>query len=223
MKFTTQKMPFSVSNQIAGQPIQAPQLGKSEPQWRNGYGTVSDGQDTNSQNQPTRKLTKTATSSIIYFSRSGSTELFASKIAQQTAADILELVVQAPYAGNYQRTLARANSERENQVYPELNLQVPDLSQYKTVYLGYPILAMTLAHPMTAFLDTYGSRLTNKQIAPFMTEGGYGPGDSVQRIQQLLRGQGATSNPFTRALVVDGNKVERANGRVGQWLKQVNQ
>lgn len=208
-------------NEIDGQSIRAPQLTKSNSAWQNGYGTKSDGADTNSSNMPTRKLTKDAKSIVIYFSRSGSTEMLASKIAQRTDADILEIVVKDPYAANYRTTLSRANSEREAEDYPELDMQVPDLSQYDTVYLGYPIWAMTLSHPMTSFLDTYGSRLSNKQIAPFMTQGGYGQGDSVQQIRQILCREGASNDAYTSALVVDGNKVDRADKQVERWTKQV--
>lgn len=208
---------------IDGQPIYAPQLSKTNGEWRNGAGIISDGKDTNSENRPTRKLTKTAKSLIIYFSRSGSTELLASKIEQKTHADILEIVVKNPYAGNYGKTLSRANSERDNQDYPELNMQVPDLKQYQTIYLGYPIWAMTVPHPMVSFLNTYGGRLINKRIAPFMTEGGYGQGDSVQRIQQIIRDQGGHGDTFTRVLVIDGNKVDRADQQTFNWVNQVNQ
>lgn len=100
-------------------------------------------------------------------------------------------------------------------------MNVPDLSQYQTVYLGYPIWAMTLSHPMTAFLTEYGNQLSDKKIAPFMTEGGYGQGDSVDRIKEILRQQGAKQDTFTNALVVDGNKVDHADNRVTQWVKQV--
>lgn len=208
-------------NQINGQPITAYQLGKSANDWQNGYGTKSDGADTNFQNHPTRRLTPNAKSLIIYFSRSGSTELLASKVAQATQADLLEIVVAQPYAANYQQTLARANSEREAEAYPALALQVPDLSQYQTIYLGYPIWAMTLSHPMTAFLTTYGSQLTHRIIAPFMTEGGYGQGDSVARIKAILAAQGAQHNTYSAALVVDGNRVNLANQQVVNWVSQV--
>lgn len=218
---TSKRSQKASANQIAGQPIEAPQLARNNQQWRNGYGTTSDGQDTNRQNQPTRQLTEDAKSIIIYFSRSGSTELLASKIAQQTNADILEIVVQEPYASNYQQTLSRANSEREAEDYPELNMQVPDLSQYQTVYLGYPIWAMTLSHPMTAFLTTYGEQLGNKQVAPFMTQGGYGQGDSVDRIREIIQQQGGRQNTYARALVVDGNKVDQADQQVTDWVNQV--
>jgi len=211
----------SVAGKIAGQPVMAYQLGKLESAWRNGAGTKSDGQDTNSQNQPTRRLTKGAQSIIIYFSRSGSTELLASKVAQQTDADLLEIVVKSPYSANYQQTLSRANSERAAADYPELNMRVPDLSQYDTVYLGYPIWAMTLSHPMIAFLMANGNQLTHKKIAPFMTEGGYGQGDSVDRIASILRSSGAQENQFVPALVVDGNKVDQADKRVATWVTRV--
>ena len=211
----------STKDEIDGQSITAYQLGKSDRVWQNGYGTTSDGNDTNHQNKPTRKLTKDAKQLIIYFSRSGSTELLASKIAKASHADLLEIVVKAPYSGNYRKTLSRANSEREAENYPELDMQVPDLSQYQTVYLGYPIWAMTLAHPMTEFLTTYGSRLTGKQIAPFMTEGGYGQGDSVNRIKSILKSQGARDNQYTKSLVVDGNKVDQADSRVTSWVKRI--
>ncbi|WP_235807760.1 flavodoxin [Liquorilactobacillus uvarum] len=215
----------AVDRQIAGriseQPISAPQLGKTDSLWRNGSGTKSDGKDTNSKNKPTRKITKNARSIIIYFSRSGSTELLASKIAEKTHADILEIVVKDSYAANYQRTLSRANSERENQDYPKIDMKVPSLSQYNTIYLGYPIWAMTLAHPMISFLNSYGKTFSNKRIAPFMTQGGYGQGNSVQRIQGILRNQGSRNNTFTRPLVVDGNKVDQADQRVTRWTEQI--
>jgi len=49
-------------------------------------------------------------------------------IEEKTSADILEVVVKNSYPGVYQKTLERANLERENNNYPELNMQLPDLS-----------------------------------------------------------------------------------------------
>jgi len=55
-----------------------------------------------------------------------------------------------------------------------------------------------------------------------MSEGGYGQGDSVQQIQEILREQGASQNTFTQALVVDGNKVDRSKLQVAQWIAKIN-
>lgn len=208
------------SEQIAGHPIVAPQLGRSALSWRHGYGTDSDGHDTNAYFAPTRVLTKDTKSLIIYFSRSGSTELLAAKLAKQTGADLLEITVRDPYPARYLETLNRANNEREGGDYPEPDLNLPDLSQYQTIYLGYPIWAMTLAHPMVAFLTTHGAALAGKKIIPFMTQGGYGAGDSVQRIGHLLATQGVTADLLTRPLVVNGNAVDLADGEIRRWLAQ---
>ena len=216
------KRNVQITAKIDGQPIQAPQLGMPALQWRNGYGVPSDGKDTNSQNKPTRRLTKDAKEIIIYFSRSGSTELLAAKLAKLTGADILEIVVDEPYSGNYRQTLSRENFERQTESYPELKMSVPDLSQYDRVYLGYPIWAMTLSHPMTSFLLDYGNLLNQKQIVPFMSEGGYGQGNSVQRISQILRQKGVQATVYSRPLVVDGNKVDRSDYQIERWLKSLN-
>jgi Flavodoxins len=70
---------------IFGQNINATQLNKANSEWQNGYGTQSDGMDTNSNNEPAYRITRSAKSIVIYFSRSGSTELVATKIAQETS------------------------------------------------------------------------------------------------------------------------------------------
>ncbi|MCO6540854.1 MAG: flavodoxin [Lactobacillus sp.] len=212
-----EKMNFDLQADAA----KAVQLQRDDALWQHGRGSVSDGQDTNADGQPTCVLTDTANAIVIYFSRSGSTELLAHMIAMQVAADSLEIVVQKPYSQNYQQTLNRANYERLNQHYPALNMQVPNLDQYQTVYLGYPVWAMTLSHPMTAFLKSYGSQLNNKKIVPFMTQGGYGAGDSVQQIQTLLHNQGI-HNEIAPSLVIDGNKVNQASSQIRQWLNLVN-
>ena len=212
----------NVTEKIAGHEIVAPQLGRSTMQWQRGSGTDSDGQDTNSKYAPTRILTSIAKSIIIYFSRSGSTELLAAKLADRTGADLLEIVAKNPYPGRYLSTLSRANQERESDDYPELMMDIPDLSQYDTVFLGYPIWAMTLSHPMVSFLSEYGSLLNNKRIIPFMSQGSYGQGDSVQRIGRIMQGHGVNADIYSRPLVIDGNKVDQADLQISQWLKRIN-
>lgn len=47
--------------------IAAPQVGLSDEEWNNSRGTVSDGKDTNSEQEPTRILSEDADSLIVYF------------------------------------------------------------------------------------------------------------------------------------------------------------
>ena len=172
-----------VVGQINGEDIRANQLERRGYDWENGYGTPSDG-------QPVKKLTKDAKSIIIFWSRSGSTKLLASKIARETGTDILEITLRNPYPANYRKTLNRANCERIQNDSPELEMQLPDLSQYDTIYLGYQTWAMTLSQPMRAFLLEYGGEFSNKEITPFPSEGGYGSGDSTELIREFIARDG---------------------------------
>ncbi|KFJ06278.1 flavodoxin family protein [Bifidobacterium tsurumiense] len=200
--------------------INAPQVGIPDAQWNQSRGTVSDGNDTNADNDPTLILTGKSSDIIIYFSRSGSTELLASKIQNQLRADALEIVVKDPYSSNYYDTVERANGEREEEDDPELNMDVPDLSAYQHVYLGYPIWGMTLAEPMASFLEEYGRLLSGKTISPFSTNGSYGIGASVQRIQRILGDQGVQAD-ITEAYTIQGNRVNEADSSLKQWLDAV--
>ena len=119
--------------------IVAPQVGLSDEEWNNSRGTVSDGKDTNSEQEPTRILSEDADSLIVYFSRSGSTELLASKIQALSGADVIELVAKETYSSNYGETVQRATQERNVKNTPELDVEMPDLSQYQSIYIGYPI------------------------------------------------------------------------------------
>lgn len=76
---------------------------------------------------------------------------------------------------------------------------------------------MTMSQPMKAFLLDYGRQLQGKRIMPFLTEGGYGAGNSVQLIREYTG-----SNDISRALVIDGNKVGKADRAVESWLNANN-
>lgn len=212
-----------VVGHINGKAIRANQLLRGDSNWNGGYGTPSDGKDANRDHGATRRITKKAKSLIIYWSRSGSTELLASKIAKKTNADIYEIRLQNPYPANYKKTLKRANAEREEGRPPKVVKDLPSLKQYKKIYIGYQTWAMTLSQPLQGFLRQYGNRFSNKIIAPFETEGGYGQGDSVDVMRSLIRQEGGKNNTFARDLVIDGNKVNRpaTNRAVDKWVKQV--
>lgn len=150
-----------------------------------GRGAQSDGEDTNAEEEPTRIISDDANSIIIYFSRSGNTQNLARMIYNEAGGDILELTVTEPYPSDYSQAVERANEERDNQEYPEINTDIPDLSQYDTVYLGYQTWAMTLSNPMISFLMDHGSDLSGKTIYPFSTNAGYGEGNSIERIEEL--------------------------------------
>ncbi|API90232.1 hypothetical protein BKP56_03225 [Marinilactibacillus sp. 15R] len=174
---------------------------------------MSDGKDTNASEAPTRKLSDSAKSIVIYFSRSGHTEELAKEISETIDSDILELQVKEPYPSNYEETENRATYERDNELYPELSTGIPDLTQYQTVILGHPIWAMTLANPMVTFIQGYEKELEGKIVTSFSTNAGYGSGDTFQRLSELL-----PKSNIEEVYTVEDRNADEDKDNLNRWL-----
>lgn len=181
-----------------------------------GRGAVSDGADTNSDGEPVRVLTEDASSIIIYFSRSGNTENLAQQIQSFTGADVLELQVENPYPSDYEETVNRADEERESGNFPTLVTQIPDLSQYDTIFLGHPIWSMTIANPIARFLEDNNEELSGKSIAAFSTNAGYGAGSSINRISEL-----SPDSTMLENYTVEDKDVMETQDDVEAWLERL--
>ena len=110
---------------------------------------------------------------VIYFSCTGNTRTAAERIRDLTGADLIELVPEQPYTSqdlDYNDESCRANQEQKDPAArPRIAGQPLDLSQYGTIYLGYPIWQGTAPRIINTFLDSYD--LTGKTIRPFCTSG----------------------------------------------------
>lgn len=183
-----------------------------------GRGARSDGEDTNAEEEPARRISDDAESIIIYFSRSGNTQNLARMIYNEVGGDMLELTVSEPYPADYSQAVERANEERDNQEYPEISTELPDLSQYDTIFLGYQTWAMTLSNPMISFLMVHGSELSEKTIYPFSTNAGYGEGNSVERIGEL-----APEATIERSFNIQDEDLLDNQEQVTDWLNDIHQ
>ena len=122
---------------------------------------------------------------VIYFSCTGNTRTAAERIRDLTGADLIELVPEQPYTSqdlDYNDESCRANQEQKDPAArPRIAGQPLDLSQYGTIYLGYPIWQGTAPRIINTFLDSYD--LTGKTIRPFCTSGSSGIETSVADIR----------------------------------------
>ena len=181
-----------------------------------GRGVISDGADTNAEEEPMLELTDTADSIVIYFSRSGHTEDLAKQIQNWTDADILELQVKQPYPADYEESVKRATMEIESGNYPELATDIPDLSQYKTILLGHPIWGMSPANPIGRFLADNQNELVGKDIASFSTNAGYGAGNTVELIKKL-----SPESTILENYTVEDRLAEDNQSSVQEWLERL--
>lgn len=103
---------------------------------------------------------------VIYFSESGNTKKAAQLIAQESKSDISELKRAEPYPDNYDKLVEVSGDELDNNVHPEI-LNVFDLKDYDTVYLGYPTWYHQPPMIIHSFFDKFD--LKNKVVIPFTT------------------------------------------------------
>lgn len=125
---------------------------------------------------------------VIYFSCTGNTRTAAERIRDMTGADLYELTPEQPYTSqdlSYNNDACRASQEQKDPAArPRIAGQPLDLSQYGTIYLGYPIWWGTAPRIINTFLDTYD--LTGKTVKPFCTSGSSGIETSVADIRAAV-------------------------------------
>ncbi len=145
---------------------------------------------------------------VIYFSCTGNTRTAAERIRDLTGADLIELVPEQPYTSqdlDYNDESCRANQEQKDPAArPRIAGQPLDLSQYGTIYLGYPIWQGTAPRIINTFLDSYD--LTGKTIRPFCTSGSSGIETSVADIRAAAPGVEVTAG--LRIADPDGSDVK---------------
>lgn len=100
---------------------------------------------------------------VLYFSPAGVTAKVAQAIQRETGSDIFEIKGAKPYKGHPNR---RAFFEWITGATPELAEKLPDLSQYDTIFLGYPVWYGTA--PMVIKQALKQNNFADKNIVPFV-------------------------------------------------------
>ncbi|MCW1877232.1 flavodoxin [Erwinia sp. INIA-01] len=151
---------------------------------------------------------------VAYFSRSGNTRVIAGVIHRQLTTDLFEIEPAAPYPADYFQTVEQAKTERERGIRPALKNSVADIDRYQTVYLGFPIWGTSIPPVVQTFLASH--HFTDKLLIPFITHGGYGPGDSEDVLAAL-----APAARREKPLVMECDQERRTAETVNGWLESV--
>ncbi len=105
-------------------------------------------------------------SAIIYCSNKGTTEKLAKKIGRDFSADMFKVEPAEDY-GSFFAAVARVAREKRAKMSAAVKTEVPDLSAYDTVFVGYPIWYGTVPAFMKEFLSRCD--LAGKTVIPFAT------------------------------------------------------
>lgn len=100
---------------------------------------------------------------VVYFSYSGNTEEVANQIADYTGASLAQIERAEPYTNVNEE----GEEELNNEARPEITVDVDDIENYKTVFIGYPIWWDEAPMVIDTFLESYD--FAGKTIVPFCT------------------------------------------------------
>jgi len=145
----------------------------------------------------------------------GTTEYVAELIQERTGGDLHQIKTIEPYSSDFDTVIDQNHAEMNAGTLPELVESDLDISQYDTVFIGYPIWATKAPQAIYSFLGEYD--LSGKTVIPFCTHDGYGSGSSYRDIEAALPGAVAVLD----GLAIEAPDVPGASDTVNQWLADI--
>ena len=124
---------------------------------------------------------------VAYFSASGVTKGVAQRLAKAAGADLFEIRPAVPYTQadlNWTDKKSRSSVEMNDPLSrPEIAEMLPNMADYDTVFVGYPIWWYVAPHIIHTFVESYD--LSGKTLVAFATSGGSGIGKTVEELKKL--------------------------------------
>lgn len=111
------------------------------------------------------------------------TEVIGNLIAEGTNADVFALHTQELYPLSYDETVDKAREEQRANARPALK-EIPDVSAYDVVFIGYPNWWGTYPMAIATYLESVD--LSGKTVIPFCTHEGSRLGRSQSDLENAL-------------------------------------
>ncbi|WP_405269439.1 flavodoxin [Methanobrevibacter sp.] len=164
---------------------------------------------------------------VIYFSRAGenyfggelkniekgNTEVIAEYIREFAGAELFKVEPVVEYPADYMKCIDVAKKEQQSDARPEIKEALNDISDYDTIFIGFPNWWGTLPMPMFTQLEQLD--FAGKTVKPFVTHEGSGFGSAEKDIKKLCEGA-----EVKRGLSVPGADVYDAKDIVKLWIEE---
>ena len=166
---------------------------------------------------------------VVYFSRTGeqytvgvvdkgNTSIVAEMIAEQTGADLFEVLpVDDHYPMTYAELTDVAKQEQNDNARSEYAGEVPDLSAYDTIYIGAPVWWGDWPMIMYTFFEQNAEGLSGKRLVPFSTHEGSGLSGFDKKLESVC-----PNSTILNGLAIRGNdcqnKQDSVRSEVSDWI-----
>ena len=124
---------------------------------------------------------------VAYFSATGNTAKVAEKLAKVVKGDLFEIKPEQVYTEadlNWRNEKSRTSIEMNDKTSrPAIANKVADMSQYDTVYIGFPIWWGREPSIIDTFVESYD--FAGKKVIPFVTSGSSDIGNTAENLKAL--------------------------------------
>ena len=167
---------------------------------------------------------------VIYFSRTGeqyvvgvidkgNTAIVAEMIAEQTGADLFEVLPEDDhYPMTYDALTDVAKQEQNDNARPAYSGELPDLGGYSTIYIGAPVWWGDW--PMIMYTVFENNDFSGKKLIPFSTHEGSGLSGFDKKLQSAC-----PDAEVLKGLAVRGNDAQNSRDKVREtvnsWLNEL--
>ncbi len=153
---------------------------------------------------------------VAFFSASGTTARVAKELAQAAGADLYEIKPAVPYTKddlNWMDKRSRSSVEMSDKSgRPAIADKNAEISQYDTIFLGFPIWWYVAPTIVNSFLESYD--FSGKKIVLFATSGGSGFGKTAEG----LKGSVAADTVIVEGKLLNGtNSVDSLR----KWVETI--
>lgn len=145
----------------------------------------------------------------------GNTAKLAKVIAEQTGADLFEIVPVVDYPHSYDECLEVATAEQRENARPEYVGDVENWDQYDTIFIGYPIWWGEIPNIVYTFME--GHDFAGKTVVPFNTHEGSGQSHSQRDIEKTLPDANVLKGLAVRGATAQ-NDADATAKAVSDWL-----
>ena len=147
--------------------------------------------------------------------KEGNTAKLAKVIAEQTGADLFEIVPVVDYPHSYDECLEVATAEQREGARPEYVGDVENWDQYDTIFIGYPIWWGEIPNIVYTFMENHD--FAGKTVVPFNTHEGSGQAHSQRDIESTLSDATVLQGLAVRGATAQ-NDADATAKAVSDWL-----
>ena len=151
---------------------------------------------------------------IAYYSQSGQTKRFAQLIAEKLGAELYEVAPLRKYNDDMWKAWDEAKAEREENKYPALKGELPDISKYDTIIIGSGVWGFTFSNPVFTFMR--GLDFTGKKVSAFWTFYDHDEKCNNDMRSETKGGEHINGLPLPRSLTADKEETIKA---IDEWIK----